>query len=281
MGQDANVRRLVREYCLMPASALTRATFTEHQTFLKPVDNSGVPPALLAMKDNPVVAPLIQRALGPEVSFTAQNSAEHVRRALERGCNMRQLCEAGITVDHVVAAGIHWRQWHDLGYGVRAAVELGAHWRNLLDMGFGEALAKYGDNDYHLLREPPLQVSFAQLLQDVFHNDYAMLAERRLQAEILQALGMQWDTLLRLKLATQRDLMLFDYIPLKQIASHLGVTKATMVRERFSLEFLQRMQWTFEQLHAHLRVTIDDLRSIYGNAFALIPATTRTPLSSR
>jgi hypothetical protein len=213
------------------------------------------------------------------VSYTAQNSAFHVSHALRQGCNAQQLCDAGISIDHLVAAKISWRQWHDLGYGIRAAVELGARWRNLLDMGFGDALARYGDNDYHLLREPPLRVSFAQLLQDVCRNKYTTLAEKRLDASILAALGMQWDTLLRLKLARHDDLANFKYLPLHKIVLHLGVTKATMIRERFSLEFLGHMQWTMEQLSNHLKMSMEDLRSIYGNAFVLAP--TRAPQSTR
>lgn len=276
MGRDANVRRLVQERCLMPASALVRATFTDHQPLLKPAESNHSLPR--ALKDNPLLAPLLERAMGPEVSYTAQNSAKHVLHALHQGYNAQQFRDAGITIDHLVAAGVHWQLWHDLGYGVRTAVDLGARWRNLLDMGFGNALAKYGENDYHLLHEPPLQVSFAQLLQDVFHNDYAALAERRLDAPILAALGMHWDTLLRLKFAQHEDLAHFGYLPLQQIATYLGMTKATMMRERFSLDFLGRMKWTLEQLTNHLKLSMEDLRSIYGNAFTLVPTRKHYPL---
>lgn len=270
MGQDANVRRMVREQCLMPASVLMRATFTDNQPLLKPTEDSKTPKALLAIKDNPMLAPLARRVLGPEVSYAAQNSAEHVRRALHEACSAQELSDAGITVDHLVAANIHWRQWHDLGYGVRDAVLLGARWRNLLDMGFGDALAKYGQQDYCALREPPLQVSFAQLMQDVFHNDYALLAKRRLDGEVLGALGMQWDTMLRLNFVQHKDLMHFHYLPLQQIAQHMELTRATFLRERFTPEFMQHMRWSVEQLKQHLQVTLEDLRAMHGNVFSVV-----------
>lgn len=278
-GQDANVRHALQEQCVMPASAMTRATFTDRQPCLKPVDSSTskVPSAIVAMKDNPVLAPMAKRILGPDVSFVAQNSAEHVHHALHQGFTTHQLMRAGITADHLIAANITWRHWHDLGYGIRDAVCLGARWRNLLDMGFGDGLAKHGTNDYHQLREPPLQVSFSQFLQDVFHNSYAALAEKRLDAFILCALGLQWDTLLRLKLATHQDMTYFSYIPLEEMHTYMEVTRTTMLRERFSLEFLQHMRWTKEQLEAHLRVTVVDLQQLYGHALTLAPVNNGPP----
>jgi hypothetical protein len=277
-GTDANIRRMTQQFPVMPASSAMRATFTDAQVGLKPIQSEVTIGKTL--KDQVFLAPMIKAAhehsFGPEVSHTLQNGSDHVRDALRRQVTSKKMAEMGITIDHVVGAGITWQQWRKLHYGIQDAVNLGARWCNILSMGFGKGLVPFGASDVldlQLLRKPPLLISFEQLFYDVFDNNYKALAFKRLSAELLSALGMQWGKGLQLRTMTHEDLENFAYLSLKDISTHLNMTRDIFIREKFSFDWLANMKWTVEQLNSCLSITTTDMQALYGSrSIALVPS---------
>lgn len=282
LGDDANVRRMIQEAVVNSTSLMTRATHTEHQQHLPPVEtqNSNVF-ALNAMSAIasavPILAPITQvvsqRVQLQAPTFDQTNtSKEQVFDMLRRGLPSRELKRAGVTIDHVIGAGVNWRQWQSLGYNVEDAVKLGARWRNLMDMRFDQGILRENPLDYHLIGLNPLNVSFPQFMQDAFDNNYELLSKLQLSAVVLAALGMDWDTLLHHHVLKHEDLLFFSYLSLADICLWLRLKRETFLREKFTLDFLARMKWTVERMSEHLHINRSDLDTLYGSATVIVPA---------